>query len=90
MTYSQQIMALFHQWESGPLKGHEILIAQDHPLADIVGKVTFTTKRETAEHFPVYFTGKYQGISFWRVFNPDVPDELKRKLLHKFGYEGPF
>ena len=89
MTYAQQMLALFHQQESKSPKGHEIFIAQDHPLADIVGKVTFVTRRDTAEHYPVYFTTMDNGMKGWFVFK-DVPDDLKHLLLHKLGYDGPF
>lgn len=44
----------------------------------VLGRMTFPTKRETAENYPVHFS---DGQSFWRVFNADVPQAAIDKVV---------
>ena len=53
---------------------------QTKKLQDIIAQVTFPTKKETALHYCVVFT---DNASYWRVFKPDVPGNVRVAILDK-------
>jgi len=58
---------------------------------EILAKITFPTKSDTAKHYPFYFTG-FAISHFWRVFKPSFPIHHQQKFIsyikRKYGFKG--
>ncbi len=73
MTRAQSIKSLFESLK--------VFVPVNHPLADVLSKVTYPTKRNTAEDHDIYFT---DDKSFWRTFSPDIPQEVRQAIMKRF------
>jgi hypothetical protein len=61
-----------------------VRIEHNHRLAEVIARITFPTKWETSRNYEDSITVIRHGEPIaWRVFNPDVPSNVRSLLFEK-------